>query len=58
MGPVETHGRPGEGPGDGEEQGTSLLARGCLVLILVIVVAVVVVPILVWAAGIIFAGSR
>ena len=48
---------PGARPGV-QERGTSLLARGCLVVVIVVVFVIVVVPALIWTAGILFAGSH
>jgi hypothetical protein len=44
--------------GDGEEHGSTWLARGCLAVVVVVVFIVVVVPALIWAAGILLAGGR
>jgi Flp pilus assembly protein TadB len=47
------------GAGSGEQGRRSYaLQRGCLVAAALLAFAVVVVPLLVWAAAIIFAGSR
>jgi hypothetical protein len=48
----------GAGPGEGDYQGASFLARCCLAVIILVVFVTVVLPMLIWAAGIVFAGSR
>ena len=48
----------GAEPGEEEQPGSSWFERGVLVVIGLIIVFAVVLPLLVWAAAIIFAGSR
>ena len=50
---------PGAASGDGEERAGSLrLFHGCIAAIVLGVFVTVVLPMLVWAAGILFAGAR
>jgi hypothetical protein len=48
----------GAAPGEEDYQGASFLARACLAAFILIVFVVVVLPMLIWAAGIVLAGSR
>ena len=48
----------GAGPGDEELRGCSWFERGIIAVIGLIILFAVVVPLLVWAAAIVFAGSR
>jgi hypothetical protein len=54
---VGTQVQPGARPGE-EQQGASWFERGCLAVIVLVTLVTVVLPLLVWAAAIIFAGSR
>ena len=57
MGDANAGARPGAEPGQ-EEQPNLFLARGCLALIVLAVFVTVVLPVIVWAASILIAGSR
>jgi hypothetical protein len=50
---------PGAASGDGEERAGSLrLFHGCIAAIVVGIFVTVILPLLVWAAAILFAGAR
>ena len=57
MGDADMGARPGAGTG-GEKQPSLFAQKACVSLIVAAVFVVVVLPMLVWAAGILFAGSR
>ena len=57
MGDADIGARPGARPG-GEEQPSLFLAKGCLSMIVVAVFVTVILPMLIWAAAILLAGSR
>jgi hypothetical protein len=46
------------GPHEEEQRDSSWFERGCLAVICLITLFTVVLPLLVWAAAIVFAGSR
>jgi hypothetical protein len=48
----------GAGLGEEEQRDSSWFERGCLAVICLITLFTVVLPLLVWAAAIVFAGSR
>jgi hypothetical protein len=52
--PVQRAGRPG----DEHHRSALWFERGCLAVIALIALVTVVLPLLIWAAAIIFAGSR
>jgi hypothetical protein len=57
MGNADIGARPGGGPG-GEEQPNLFLAKACLTVIVLAVFVTVILPMLIWAAAILFAGSH
>jgi hypothetical protein len=57
MGDAPIGARPGAGT-DSEEQPSLVLAKGCLAAIVLAVFVTVVLPMLIWAAAILLAGSR
>ena len=57
MGDADIGAQPGAGPG-GEQQPSLLLQKGCLSAIVLAVFITVVLPMLIWVAGILVAGSR
>jgi hypothetical protein len=57
MGDADIGARPVAGPG-GERQPSLLVQKVCLAVIVIAVIVTVVVPTLIWAAGILLAGSR
>ena len=58
-GQAQMQAAPGAASGDGEERAGSLrLFRGCIAAIVLGVFVAVILPLLVWAAAILFAGAR
>jgi hypothetical protein len=58
-GEAQMHVTPGVVSGDGEERASSLrLFHGCVAAIVLGVFVTVILPLLIWAAGILFAGAR
>jgi hypothetical protein len=55
---VDARAHGGVGLGEEEQRDSSWFERGCLAVICLITLFAVVLPLLVWAAAIVFAGSR
>lgn len=55
---VDAQAHQGARPREEEQRDSSWFERGCLAAICLIILFTVVLPLLVWAAAIVFAGSR
>jgi hypothetical protein len=55
---VDARAQPGATPREDQQQGGRWFERGCIAAIGLIIFVAVVLPMLIWAAAIIFAGSR
>ena len=55
---VDARAHPGEGSREDQQQEGWWFERGCIATIVLIIFVTVVLPMLIWAAAIVFAGSR